>query len=145
MIPTLKKLLQRGGPDSEAAPNTLLQASVQGTGGVDEEYREAVADHLQQMGVSCATVESRSSAPDSGGRVAVRVLVRVTHLEKTQVLRAFLGLPLLEAKVRQQFEDTWVSEVSDFAGVWMQAAGEHWTRDALAHMHELIRRLENAP
>jgi len=143
MIPALKKLLRRD-PEAGASSNTLMRASVQGAGGVQEEYAEAVAENLRQMGVSCTAVEPRSCGFGPKGREKVAVIVRVTHFERPQVLRVFMGLPLLEARVREIFADTWISEVSEFEGIWLQASGEGWQAEELGQMRELIHRLELA-
>jgi hypothetical protein len=144
MIPALKKLLHRNEDARRDSADTQLHASVQGSGGVEEEYREAILKQLRQLGVSpnCVSVEMQSTGPVQGAREGIAGYIRITRWDRKQAVRILLSLPLIETKVRRQFEETWVQEVSELTGLWLQAGAELQQKEALGELWDLLVRIE---
>jgi hypothetical protein len=144
MIAALLRLLHRGATPQRELPDTQMHSSVQGTGGVEEEYREAIEHQLRQMGVSpnFATVETRQLGRGVGGKPLVVGLVRLIRWSQRDAVRVMLGLPLLEAKVRLQFEESWVEELSEFGGIWLQATEPLQQRQPLSELALLVQGLD---
>jgi hypothetical protein len=94
-------------------------------GGLQSEYEKLVLQQIRRWGVppSCASVSVRE-IDTRGNKGVFMAFVRLHGWDRDSALRLLLGLPSLEKKIREHVRAHWVSEISHFDGVWLQAADE---------------------
>jgi hypothetical protein len=108
--------------------------------GVEIEYEALVALQLRRLGIdrNCVAIDIRKIGETPRGHSVVVAALRLTNWERVSVLRILLGLPMLEARVHQAVAATWLSDVSHFAGVWLNASAELHESQGAGELRDLI-------
>lgn len=132
----LRKTIRRGFRPPDLTDFGTLQRV---DGGLQSEYEKLVLQHVRRLGVppSCASVSVREIDRHQNRGVYV-ALVRLQGWERDAALRLLLGLPRLDKKVRESVRAHWVSEVSYFEGVWLQATDELHGNQALSELRSFL-------
>jgi hypothetical protein len=122
-------------PEEATDYQTLNDAS----GGLNAEYEKLIVEQLRRWGVSDrhASVEVRQVDIRQGKEVFVG-MVRLLQWNRDSALRVLLGLPMLEKKIRKRARAIWVSDVSHFDGIWLQASSELQTADAVSELRRTL-------
>lgn len=104
------------------------------------EYERQISLVLRRWGISesCTSIEVVPTGEGADGRQVFVALVRVFAWERRPALRLFLGLPLLERKVRKAIRAHWISEASHFGGLWLHASERLADTAADAELRHLI-------
>lgn len=130
------RLLRTENPEAETT-------QPQGTCSLEEEYLGIVLHVLARLGIPPQVVSveivSFSCAPD--GRQAYGALLRLVAWDKPAVLRLLLGHGLLEAKVRKILADSWLPEVSLFAGLWVRLSSRLSASPAGAELKTMVAQM----
>lgn len=84
----------------------------------------------------CALEEKRQKKPCLIGKL------HLAGWQRKPVLRLMLGLPVLEVRVRQGFESSWLNDVSTFGGLWLRGFGELQSQAALHELRQAIAQIE---
>ncbi|MBI5276263.1 MAG: hypothetical protein HY854_07360 [Burkholderiales bacterium] len=139
----LPRMFQREDPNN---PETDVGSSVQRGEGLDFEYRMLVLEQLERGGISegCLDIEIRSLGAGTDGRLVFAGMLRLAKWEPRSALRVLLGLPLLQAKVRKSVRNSWLHDLSHFAGLWLHPSGQFEEGAPMNDLRTMIQRLEQA-
>lgn len=107
---------------------------------VANEYARLVATVLRSWGVpeECAQVDVHQMGEAAGGRKVYVATVRLVSWERKAGLRLLLGLPFIERKIRKAAGAHWVAEVSQFAGLWLNASDRLHDTQAQTDLRHLL-------
>lgn len=135
----IRKIFSRSQPRGEQ-PTDYESLEASGSAGVSAEYERLILLHLKRWGVteSCASVEARQIGQSEDGREIIVGLVRLGGWERKPALRLMLGLPMLEEKVRKSVAGLWLADVSQFAGLWLNAAGQLHASGPVSELRQLV-------
>jgi hypothetical protein len=108
--------------------------------GLPAEYERQISLVLRRWGISdnCTSVQVVTMGEASDGRQTFVALVRIFAWDRRPALRLLLGLPLLERKVRKAIRAHWISEASQFGGLWLHASEKLADSAADAELRHLI-------
>lgn len=114
--------------------------------GLEPEYEEIIRAQLARLGVPLDTVAVEASAAGATpeGRNIYVGMVRLTKWEPATSLRLLMALPLLELKTRQSLETSWLTDVSQFGGLWAHASSALRTSEVLGEIRDAIMQLDPA-
>jgi hypothetical protein len=92
---------------------------------IRSEYMEQVLGQLKRFGIPAdmVKVEIGEAGMSDDGHPMFHAMLRIVAWQRKPGVRLLLGLPLLEHSIRKALEATWLNEVSQFGGVWLQPSG----------------------
>lgn len=113
---------------------------------IEEEYHDVLCSELRRWGIpeSCASVDVRQVAIGAGGCRRFAGVIRLQTWERTPVLTLLLGMPFLQKKLRQTLRTRWISEVSEFEGVWLNASERMLESAGVGELRQLLVALTGA-
>lgn len=105
-----------------------------------EDYRDLVVRELGRLGVPEEMLDveivSFGYAPD--GRETYGALLKLVAWERAAVARLLLGPALLEMKVRKAISESWLPQVSLFAGLWVRVSSRLTTGEAGSALKDML-------
>lgn len=145
----LRKLFARElsrGPkkhDAHRDPESDYHPSAPRGDGLEVEYQGLIAGQFRRWGIApgAVTIEVRQVGRSPEGFNVFIGMVRLVAWDRPSALRVLLGLPLLEAKVRQLVTGTWLADYSHFGGLWLHASDGVAHGPAAAELRELMLQL----
>ena len=115
-----KKLFRQPAADTQMEfGSSKLDTSIR------SEYMEQVLGQLKRFGIppDMVMVEIGEAGLSDDGHPKFHAMLRIVAWQRKPGVRLLLGLPLLEHSIRKALEATWLHEVSQFGGVWLQPSG----------------------
>ncbi len=109
------------------------------------EYMEQVLEQIKRFGVphDLVAVEIGEAGLSPEGNPKFHAMLRLVGWKRKPGVRLLLGLPLLEYNIRKALETSWLGEVSEFGGVWLQPTEVMSTDGAGAEIRSMIIALES--
>lgn len=131
---------------SEPAANSDYHPSTAPGSGLEVEYHGLIATQLRRMGISpeSTSIEVRRIGKGPHGFDVLVGLVRLHHWDRVSALRVLVGLPLLEAKIRQVVRGSWLADFSYFGGLWLHASEQVHAAPGARELRDLLRQLTPA-
>ena len=133
--------------ERDSAPTQTQYSSQLASEGLEHEYEELVRAQIVRLGIPLETVEVEVKPAGSrrDSRKIYLGMVRLTRWNERTSLRLLMALPLLEAKVRQSLDTSWLVDVSHFGGLWLHASSSLGKTTALSDIRDAIVQLEGIP
>lgn len=90
-----------------------------------DHYFDLVKETMEQCDIACDSliVEIHSVGLTVERKSVYAAKIYLTHWEQNSALRLLVGLPLIEAKVREAARSSWLAGHSHFIGLWIHASG----------------------
>lgn len=111
------------------------------------EYEALIAAQFRRFGIDprIISLEARKVGEMGHGLDVVAGMVRILTWDRISALRLLLGLPMLEAKVRQAVSATWLADVSHFSGLWLNTSHDLHHAEGASELRDLIVHLARRP
>ena len=121
---------------------TVLEVPTYDSEFIEAEYHHVLAAELRRWSVPdrCVAIDVRQVRP-VGRRATFIAVVRLLHWDRTGTLRLMLGLPFLDRRVRTVLRSHWLTDVSEFAGVCLQASDQLLDAPEVGELREVLQDL----
>jgi len=99
---------------------------------IDAEFRlwSIPTDHIR--------IEVRKMGVAADGYDVFVGMIRLVAWDRPAALRILLGLPILEAKVREAVRRTWLADHTHFVGLWLHSSEHLNATPAMTELHDLV-------
>lgn len=105
-----------------------------------DHYLDLVQETLERCGIAWDSliVEIQSVGLAVDQKTVYAAMVYLDRWERTSALRLLMGLPLIEARVREAARNSWLASHSHFTGLWVHASARLQFPDELRHLIQEI-------
>ncbi len=132
------------GAEAEDSVLTRAGASQLSGEGLEAEYDAVVRSQLGRLGVPLQAVQIEVSPAGTtpAGLTIYVAMARLVAWHPRTSLRLLVALPLLEARIRQALETSWLGDVSQFGGLWIHASAGVRGPEVLGEIRQAVQQLE---
>jgi hypothetical protein len=107
------------------------------------EYEGLITAQFRRFGIdrTCISIEVRKVGEKGDGLDVYAGMIQIQKWDRVSTLRLLLGLPMLEAKLRQSIGMTWLADLSHFSGLWLNTTSDLHQAEGAGELRDLIVQL----
>jgi hypothetical protein len=130
-------------PRAPQAEDSGFPSTTRETHALEMEYEALITAQLRRFGIDRTSValEVWKVGEMRNGLDAYAGMIQIRKWDRVSALRLLLGLPMLEAKVRQSVGMTWLADLSHFSGLWLNTSHDLHREQGTGELRELIVQL----